>query len=270
MAKHLFLFLLICLRLIGVAQDSEPVISGDRPGFGVSTANLQKGTFQVESGVQWDGFWVKSPYRDNPFFVNYHSIYNFTTLRYGVGDRIEIKMDVSGGYYDFTGAGTGFTNDYWAFQSPAIGTRITLLDDTEIGRLLLYGTGTLPFLSSFDDERFAYDARLLYTKSLCDNTSLDINVGLTQNRTEDDQPPFFHSALAVTQGVCDRWSIFGEAYIYTDFVFIDNWIDGGVIFNPTPSTQLDFSIGYRLELQRNAELNPYRQVFVNMGGAVRL
>lgn len=269
MKKVLILCVAGILASYAAAQDNTPVISGDRPGFGVSTATLPKGGFQIESGLQWDGFFQKPNTRSLGIFSNYHNIYNFTTLRYGISDKVEVKMDLSGGYYNFSRNELNSNYDYWAFQSPSIGARITLLENDNIGNLLWYGTGSLPFLNSYDGEAgFVYDTRLLYTNGICNNTTLDVNLGLTQNVVWD-AVPFFHGALALTYGVCDRWSIFGEAYTYTDFVFSDNWLDGGVIFNPTPTTQLDFSVGYYLDLDRNVQYNFYRQVFANIGGAIR-
>lgn len=271
--KYTCLFLCFILSInFGFSQESTSTISTDRPTFGATTTNMQQGAFQIETGLQYERNLYGVVMLGNVDFVG-----NVTTLRYGISNSVEVKLDLPSGYEWYTESDA--TAPGLLFNGPSVGLRITVLQDESLGKILLYGMASIQALSTANtDTELGIDVRALYNRMLGESTSLDVNAGF--------HTPYglgnwmvWHGTVAVTQSVCNRWSVFGEYYYQYDTLqrpsdadgYSTHWVDAGTIFNPTPSTQIDFAAGYYLDnLLHDYVERAAPAFFISLGGAIRL
>lgn len=86
MKKNYLLFLLLCSLSSLYAQDSTETIAPDRPGFGDAVSIVPLKNLQVETG-----FWYEAD-KATPLTVRGIGL-NSTLLRYGLGDKVELRFD---------------------------------------------------------------------------------------------------------------------------------------------------------------------------------
>lgn len=256
MMKWITASLAFLFSLSTVAQDASPRISGDRPGFGVSTLNMPAGLFQAELGYQADLVQVQG------FGINDWTHRAPATLRYGITSWLEVKSDITYSHDVFESADK---TEFSGIQPIALGGRLTVLDDQDaLFKMLLYGTVGIPLN---DHQRSTSDLRIMLTKQLTSSVSIDGNLGLLiapQNRLQ--------YSIGGNAAVSDGVSFFAEFFGYYYNRINEGFIDGGLIFYPSNNIQIDVSAGRRI-LITAGNINIIADetyTFFSIGGAFRI
>lgn len=259
MKKLLPLFLSIVF--IGVApglfaQVADPIVP-DRPGLGESAFLVPEGTFQVETGVNFE--WDRE---DGVHRKSY--TYNTTTLRYGVSGSFEIR------------AAANLQQDY---LSKLLSEQISELGLTpwSIGfkarisehkgwapRMALLGNLAIPYAASasFRTSYIAPSFLIPMEWDLSDQLLLTVNTGAFWDG-ESAAPSYFGS-VGLDYVLLPRLGLFVESYLDFDAQgsFLPGF-DAGTVWRLTPDIQLDLSAGIGL----NPEM---ADGFLNGGVSYRL
>lgn len=257
----LVLLVILTFSLTITILSAQSTISGDRPGFGVSSATIPKRYVQVESGFQW----LRESYVLNPVNSNVIThLDNYTTLRYGLTNWLEVKADVNLGRENHSNFNL---ENHSYFSPPAVGVRARLFDTEKGGRGLLYSTVSLPFLASYGRySKPLLDIRGIYSRSLCPTWSLDVNIGALIDLQRYSQMLY---SVAVTWSAGPNLNFFGEYFGTSDMFNTYGWIDGGIIITPSSRIQLDLSFGGKIHESFDFGLTETEALFATVGFAWR-
>jgi hypothetical protein len=209
---------------------------------------MTKNYFQLESGWKMDRSSEKDFKTTNNQFLS-------LLLRYGLIDRLELRLEWGGFYFneettkglDYSDSGSGDT---------AVGTRIYLfsqsgfLPQTALDLRLNLPTGKDPFTAGRNDPSIAANM----SHSLNDRFSLAYNFGVSWNTQKEaesdfDTNSFFIYSTALGIQLSDRTSTFVEFYGDTsicDSGATSNYFDTGVAFLAHDQLQLDVFAGLGL------------------------
>ena len=197
------------------AQDA---ISSDRPGFSTGPGTVAQGRLQVEAGAQYEGDadGVALP---------------FALLRYGVGERTEVRATWNGGVL---GDGRGGT------AGGAVEVKRTLTDGERVQTGLLLTVAIPP-----GDDPLDPSAGFLWSASVTD--ALSVFGTLTGGVTSSDGERQWTASNAVGLGlsVTDEIGLFAEHFVSATEGEDDQThiLDGGVTWLATPNLQLDVTGG---------------------------
>lgn len=244
----LSLSLLFASPLALRAANDSP-ISTDRPDQTDSTDTVPKRGFQLETG------WQQT--RDEGAGARLESDAAFgTLLRYGLGERLELRLGWIGQIEESASGGSGSSRTRGAGDG-SLGMKWRLVDaDGARPAVALEARASLPVGDRELSTRRADPALLLLVQhELSDRLSLGWNAGVAWSSEEDDageRPTLSRLLASACLGVAfsERWSGFLE--LYGDGAGSAPGgatlsADGGLLFLVDPRLQLDLYFGQGLD-----------------------
>jgi hypothetical protein len=216
------LTLLIALCAVTTVAADDQLINPDRPGIADGSTTVDKGTFQIETGVERDD---SSPERD---------LSTPTLLRYGLGKALELRVE-GNGYQHVVNDGSGWAPVSIGFKSHF------LEEDQATHRPSLGVIGRIFVPSGSGDSRSHHttgDLRLAADLDLNDRWSLNPNAGVDF----EDHFTAAIAALTVQYNITKRLNVFVDGGYQSKPSSL--LLDTGTAWIVNPRTQLDFSIGW--------------------------
>lgn len=195
--RKLFILLLASmLSLQLMAQEVE--FTADRPGASTGTSVVGRNVVQWEQGVEYEG----GEGNGSITFSN-------TLFRYGLFDRMELRLSGDGILYDDNGTFKP------AFSGLTIGTKVQCYEGKgAIPAVAILAEFKIPKTGSYmyDTSNVAPSLYLLFDNPINETFSIGYNVGAEWDG-ESATPNVF---LALCLGVAfnDRWGCFAESYNY--------------------------------------------------------
>ncbi|HEX8028893.1 MAG TPA: transporter [Vicinamibacterales bacterium] len=242
---------LIALAGADVAAQSAEPIDADRPGLADSAAIVGRGTWQIETGLQWE----LHQGEDDTFFP--------TLFRVGLNRRLEVRVE---GNTLCSALVSGHRETGLSPISFGAKLGLVLADDGRpgvgvIGRVFPpWGT------NGFDARHLAGDVRLAVDWDMTGHWSLNPNAGFSWS---DSQVGSFATGIfAVTLGYSPRpaVSVFVDSAVQQREIaggMASSIVDGGVAYIPRQNWQFDVSAGARARGETAARM------FVAVGVAYR-
>jgi hypothetical protein len=256
-------------------KDSDSQINTDRPTFTPANTVVPRGRLQFESGFTFNRQQVGT-IRSN--------LYDFPELamRFGLMDRVEFRTFWLGQTYTEVQtrpggpwrSGVGGPSDMevgFKWQLFAGDTERKWIPTTALITSIIAPTGGTSYLSSQTVEP---DINLIYGWSLNNKLTLSGSTGyLGMRQLIDpgsgrgfDSFQRFHQSLVAFFSATERMTLFYEWYIFTYTNAADNrpqnFMDGGLLYHPTPNTQIDLRAGFGLSGRPD-------DFFTGMGFSVR-
>ena len=246
------------LAVLSDREDPDGAIDTDRPTFTPAHTVVPLGRLQFESGFTYD--YQRSGSADT-------SAYDFPELamRIGVADRVEFRTFWFGQTYSQTQTRSG--GPVTQNNGPSdmeIGFKWQLIKRKEdirwipttalITSIFAPTGGTSPFSSETVDPyiNLVYGWRPTDKLTICGSTGYlgRRNHFAPRSGRRSDSFERYHQSLAGFFSESERTSFFYEWYILMPTESTDNrplnYMDGGVLYHPTPNTQLDLRAGFGL------------------------
>jgi hypothetical protein len=255
-------------------EDPDGSIDTDRPTFTPAHTVVPLGRLQFESGFTFDN-------RRSP--TKRVATYDFPELavRLGVADRVEFRTFWFGQTYSQTQANSrGPTTALNGPGDMEIGFKWQLIKRNEevkwipttalITSIFAPTGGTSPFSSETVDPYI----NLIYGWRPTDKLTFCGSTGYLGRRSHfaprsgrrSDSFERYHQSLASFYSATERTSLFYEWYILMPTESADNrpmnFMDGGVLYHPTPNTQFDLRVGFGLNGHQD-------EIFTGAGFSVR-
>jgi hypothetical protein len=231
----LILFLSTCIK----AQNEVPELITDRPDQTESAVAIQVGSYQIETGISFQG----QKFTEGGLDLENQNISLLNTLfRYGVNSNFEVRF--GGGYFasltrisdnNFTDQGVG---------DLMLGVKyIFRKDENVITNFGVLFETLLPFgAEQFRPEKFEPKLLFLIEQELSDNFNLGVNFGGEYSSAEERYSYDYSTTLGI--GLTKRLGGFVEFYGQTSRDKNGkNFFDCGLTYQQTQNIQLDFSIG---------------------------
>lgn len=175
-----------------VAWPTFAQFTADRPGASTGPSVVNRGVFQWEQGMQYDGDGYEGSYT----FSN-------TLLRYGLFDGVEVRL----------GGDAFLTDGDIYFSGLTFGTKIGLYEGRDaVPAISLMANLAIPGTASADCDvdHLAPSLYLLFENALSDNLSLGYNVGVEWNGYTAKPSAFV--ALCLGASLTDRLGCFVESH----------------------------------------------------------
>lgn len=256
--RRLVLASVVVVLLASAAAADDDAIDPDRPDLSFSAKTVAAGRVQLEAGVLYERTRLAAEPTERRLSAE-------TTLRIGVGDRVELRIDAEPivrlrGAEDATDVGDFRLGAKWRFldASPDGGwPALALLPVVKLP------TAPTPIASGKAD----YQVLLVASFELPASFALDVNAGVAaigQTR------PSGHLVQAQVSASLSRklgaaLTTFGEIF----YASREEWsgrdqvaIDGGILWTVRPDVALDVAVGTSL-------YGRLPDVFVRAGGSVR-
>ena len=230
--KNLILFLLIFIPTLMLGQYAENIRTG-RPGQSIGAFTLGSNVFQVQSGINYNGFEdAEGIERSNYLFSN--------VVRLGIWGKFEVS---------------GVVNYRIAENDPITGNRIRGVSNTQIGARynILEPNGAIPALGiqgrlllkwqkeEFRRENLGSRFILAAGKRITDWVSYTTNFGMLWPGNGEGPVEFYTFNLGFS--LTDRIGSFVEVYGRLDD-FTTNY-DAGFSYLVNPDLKLDASAGWQ-------------------------
>jgi hypothetical protein len=263
------------IRPLSQDEDRDGPINTDRPTFTPANTVVPVGRLQFESGFTFNRQQTGTT-RSN--------VYDFPELavRYGLMDRVEFRTFWLGQTYTDVQtrpggpwrAGVGGPSDMeigFKWQLIKGDDKKKWIPTTALITSIYAPTGGSSYLSSQTVEPYI---NLIYAWSPTDKLTLGGCTGyLNMRQLIDpgsgrgfDSFQRFHQSLLGFYSVTKRTTLFYEWYIFTFTNAADNrpqnFMDGGLLYHPTPNTQIDVRAGFGLSGRPD-------DFFTGMGFSVR-
>ena len=221
MKKILIIVLMCCVCAGAWAQQEEAEFTADRPGASTGPSVVNRGVFQWEQGMQYDGDGYEGSYT----FSN-------TLLRYGLFDGVEVRL----------GGDAFLTDGDIYFSGLTFGTKIGLYEgQNAVPAISLMANLAIPGTASVDCDvdHLAPSLYLLFENALSDNPSLGYNVGVEWNGYTAKPSAFV--ALCLGASLTDRLGCFVESYNYFNELGNAYCMDFGLNWQVSRKVQLDIA-----------------------------
>lgn len=253
-------FIALCFLSTGLFGQGEnkPKINTDRPSQTESAFSMPKGYFQWETGFTYtEGPGTIMNSSGAVLFTDIESFtFNTSSFRYGISDRIELRLIQSFGK-DRTDIFSGETT----FGPTFVGTKIELAKQKDGKPQVAFQAqvGT-PVLES-GSEGVQADFRFSFEHRLSDKLSFGYNLGgiVTSDELQINQNQSNFRGLytvVLSYSVNPKLSVFGELFGFLeDQVEADHRIDLGLTYLVGPNFQLDLftGTGFKLNSARNPD-----------------
>ena len=221
------------------AQPAVPPLSSNRPGISDSEELVERGAFQVESGVQWQG---APPGEERRWTQTWGQL----TLRYGLTRRVELYGGWDGLSVDRVSV-NGESQLVAGGNDVRIGAKFAILTEEAQGLTLTvapawsFPAGSDEFTSASNDGSF----RLLWARSLPRDWWVSGNVLFT--RTTDAGHRYWDSGVMV--GVTREFTPALSGFAELSAVLLADQpdaytVDTGVAWVAGPDLQWDVSAGH--------------------------
>ena len=235
--KRIIFFLLFLFSLfVSMAQESEFVISADRPGMATGVDILPFKKVQFETGFQWN-------YSDATSAITLPT----AMLRVGLSDFAELRLQ-----YDATLIENSATSCSYLVEPLIIGSKIRVLEG---GRYLpaisFMANLAIPTTTELAQSMYvAPSLYLLFQNNITDWFNIGYNVGVEWNGT--DATPTTFIAVCLGFSIIDNFGAFLESYNYFTRYDITST-------KTAVETNLDFGFNYvvhsRIQLDLYASFN---------------
>lgn len=248
-----FLFTLFALHvLLNASAQKEKRIETDRPNESELADLVPKKYFQIESGIYSEKI---SP---SDFVV----IHPHTLLRYGVSERIELRL--LSNFSTFKEDNNFSTKTSTGLEPVELGFKFSLLEERKAipATSLLFQTG-IPFLASknFKAVHLSPKIRLLMENRITDNIELTYNAGAEWDGLNKEATWIYSFSPGIDIG--RRWNAFVEVFgKLNKSEAAQHTIDGGIEYFVTKDFDLDICSGFGLN-------KTAPDFFITIGGSVR-
>ena len=198
--KRLLIFALAILMAYSVGAQEQAEFTADRPGASTGPSVVGHHVIQLEQGVQYDGDGGAGVFT----FSN-------TLLRYGLFERMELRLGGDGFIYKPEGA----SKFKPAFSGLTLGTKIACYEGKgAIPAISVLANFTLPYTASkgFESEHLAPSLYLLFENPVNDWFSVGYNVGAEWDGSQAAPTTFV--ALCLGFSATERLGCFAESYNY--------------------------------------------------------
>jgi hypothetical protein len=232
------------------AQDSTETIAPDRPGFGDAVSIVPIKNLQVETG-----FWYEKD-KATPLTAQGIGL-NSTLLRYGLGDRVELRFDYN--LWQNRTSSSARPNDpeqvETGFFPLRLGMKALLVENKSwIPTVTFIGMLGLPRIATdvFQPAYLSPDLQLSFANPINDWLTICYNLGASWDG--DNPNPENYYALSTEfsfsdkigaylqgHGAFQRTSLGGGSISTTHQTFAE----AGVMYYPKPNIQVDLSGGIR-------------------------
>ncbi len=243
--------------LVPLSHEDDPdgPINTDRPTFTPANTVVPNGRFQVESGYTYTHDLTRSSRTD---------IHDFPELavRVGIADRVEFRTFWLGQNYQRVVSRTGGPTQ--AINGPSdmeIGFKTQLIpadkDRTWLPTTALITSIMAPTggASPYSSQTVNPYINLMYGWSLTDKLTLAGSTGYLASRTRGSGGPAdsferYNQSLVAFLSATEKTTFFYEWYAFFYTNAADNrpnhFMDGGLLYHPTPNTQIDVRAGFGL------------------------
>lgn len=253
---RIILALVICITaFVSEAQ----TINTDRPSQTFSTLNLEKGQFQVETGIQ------RSSLRFSPIdsrrpgsYVSQTSKWDIpnVALRWGLSDFLELRFATQHvsitDSYNHPNDSISSTSNPWDFGSPEFGVKFKFLnlEEKNIHGGMVMHVGLPSTESTIGSDKSYFFYALNFSYPLGENSSLAHTFQLSQI----DDTEMFKLTAIYSREITENTQFFFE--FYRDIVSKGNgitssYIDLGLTHRLTDKLQLDWYYGHGLNQSFN-------------------
>lgn len=238
--KTLPLLLLLLLASVITAQEKTPDLVTDRPDQTESSVVVPHKSLQIETGFVMEN--------DNDFIDQKSYAYNTTLLRYGLLEKLELRLGL-----EYLGDKMDFNNSDSTYSISGLSplyTGFKIMIAEEDGwkpEMAFLGGLVLPFTANqdFKPEYTAANMRFSFAHTLSEKLSLGYNLGVEWDG-ESAIPAYFYS-LALGLGLTDNLGMFLESYgLVSDEGDQEHLFDAGFTYLIMPNLQLDISGGIGL------------------------
>jgi hypothetical protein len=227
----------------------------ERPGFAESAGIMFKKELQIESGFTYEKV-------DNSLS---NVSFNYTLLRYGIVDNIELRMALQylGSYESLDGG----DRDENGFGPIALGAKFLLLEKSEeLPQLALLSTFLIPNTghSAFEKDNLGAEFRLNGDYALNQAMTLSGNIGVSWSGVKEEDFAVWMYTTVISLGLSDKVGAFAELYGFIPGKGKnDHRWDGGLTYAVNDDLQLDFSTGIGL-----SKVSP--DFFISLGLSIRM
>jgi hypothetical protein len=238
-------------------EDLDGPINTDRPTFTPANTVVPRGRLQVESGFTFNYLQANG---------SRNELYDLPELamRYGVIDRVEFRTFWQGETWDSAQLRRSGTRSPGGIADIEVGFKWQLLPEdkekrwrptTALITSIIAPTGGSSELSGETVEPYI---NLIYGWSLSDKLTFGGSagyIGIRQHGSPEiaarsDNYQRYQQSLLTFYSVTQRTTLFYEWYIWEFTNASDNrplnFMDGGVLYHPTPNTQIDLRAGFGL------------------------
>jgi hypothetical protein len=254
MNQVIFLFFLAICSFPTLAQTSE-VIRSSRPGQSFTPYSVGKNVFQIQSGINFNGFNETNSSTDG------NGIFFAALARFGITETIEVRSEFLISRDELqTGNEKEVLKGLSAWN---IGIRFNILNPDEATKPALGFQADLSInavSSDFKSDHIAPKLLLLHSQALNPWLGLTTNWGVAWSGFDATPRGFYTFALTFALG--DKWALLAENYGEVESGDFDSWFDAGLAYLVNNDLQLDFGMGY-------GENDATSDYFVDAGVSIR-
>jgi hypothetical protein len=253
--KGFVLSVILIIYCSNLLAQTSGLIRTSRPGQSFTPFTVGKSVFQLQSGININGF-------DSGARTDGSGGLLAVLGRYGITETVEIRTEFQFSYNKVSQGDTEETMD--GLSASIVGVRFNI-NDPENVRIPAFGFQVDLNLniasSSYQSDHIAPRFILLHTQALSNRLGLSSNWGVAWNGN-DASPRGFYT-VAFTYALGESWSLLLENYGEVEDSDFDTRFDTGVGYLMNDNLQLDIGLGYG----KNDGLTDY---FVDTGISVRL
>lgn len=223
------ILLTTCLLCMFYAAHTQNSISTDRPDMTETSAAVEKGTFQFETGFTYD-------------FMGQNSVItNGSLLRFGVLSGTELRLDVSFSKFDKASSGVEKTVLWpigFGFKTDLRKQNGIIPEMAVIGSLSLNKLAS----KSVQPEAIAPNFALTMSNAITEKWSIGYNLGMMWDGHSIE--PHYVYTLATGVSLNETIGVYAEVYGFLKKEATpSHWIDGGFTFKLNKDMQIDISGG---------------------------
>jgi hypothetical protein len=239
--KRVFFLMSVLFSVSLLAQDEAAELVTDRPDQTESSSVVPHKSLQIETGFIWEND-ESDLYKQKTF------VYNSTLLRYGLLERMELRLGLAYLSEEIKIKDTDTVNTISGFSPMYAGFKIYILEENGwIPEIAFLGGLVIP-VTAHKDFKAPYSAptmRFAFSHTLSDRFSLGYNLG-AEWYGETAIPEYFYS-LALGIAITDKFGTYLEVFGFLpEEGKASHLLDGGFTYLVLPNLQLDISGGLGL------------------------
>ncbi|MBI9058967.1 MAG: transporter [Labilibaculum sp.] len=249
-------FIAIALLFSGFlkAQEKTEMVT-DRPDQTESASVVPLRGFQLETGFSFEKY---DSYTNN-------TSYNSTLLRYGLFERVELRMGLE--YLGVSQSFDGMDFDENGFGPISVGAKFFLREEADgLPQLAFLTTLSIPKTGAevFENKNLGADFRLNGEYTLNEAMSFGANLGVQWSGVEGDDSAVGIYTAVIGMNLSEKIGAFAELYGFlpSEGKNDHRW-DGGLTYAVNEDLQLDFSTGVGL-----SKVSP--DFFISLGLSIRM
>ena len=252
--KNIFIAISLLFSNFLIAQEKPGMVT-DRPDQTESASVIPIRGFQLETGFSFERY---------DSYTNKTS-YNSTLLRYGLFERVELRMGLE--YLGVSQSLDGGDSEENGFGPISIGTKLFLREEGDgLPQLALLATLSIPKTGTeaFENKNLGADLRLNGEYTLNEAMSFGANLGVAWSGAEEDDAAIGIYTAVIGMNLSEKIGAFAELYGFlpSEGKNDHRW-DGGLTYAVNEDFQLDFSTGVGL-----SKVSP--DFFISLGLSIRM